>query len=155
MPTVADVESIAKTLGSVLAGQPQRSGALTVIPILVPRQAEPEWLSPWPRPGTACASRPLLLLDGEQLVGAKQNGILNMTVLVAAQTAVTIAVSRVEQGRWGYRARHSALSDVSLYAGLRAKKSAWVGRLLREGRGHRADQVGADGLYGEGMLHGR
>ncbi len=28
---------------------------------------------------------PLLLLDGEQLVGARQNRILNMTVLVAAQ----------------------------------------------------------------------
>ena len=27
---------------------------------------------------------PLLLLDGEQLVGARQNRILNMTVLVAA-----------------------------------------------------------------------
>jgi hypothetical protein len=85
---------------------------------------------------------PLLLLDGEQLVGAKQNRILNMTVLVAAQTEVTILVSCVEQGRWGYRARHSAPSEVSLYAGLRAKKIAWVSRSLREGRGHTADQQG-------------
>jgi hypothetical protein len=29
-----------------------------------------------------------LLLDGKQLVGAKQNRILNMTVLVAAQSEV-------------------------------------------------------------------
>jgi hypothetical protein len=35
---------------------------------------------------------PLLLLDGEQLVGAKQNRILNMTVLVAAQSEV-LAIS--------------------------------------------------------------
>jgi hypothetical protein len=41
--------------------------------------------------------------DGEQLVGAKQNRILNMTVLVAAETEVTIPVSCVERGRWGYR----------------------------------------------------
>jgi hypothetical protein len=45
MPTVADVETIAKTLGSILAGKPQSHGALTVIPILAPMQAEPEWLT--------------------------------------------------------------------------------------------------------------
>jgi hypothetical protein len=45
MPTVADVETIAKTLGSILAGQPQHHGALAVIPILAPMQAEPEWLT--------------------------------------------------------------------------------------------------------------
>ena len=46
---------------------------------------------PWQHPGRqAPAPRPLLLLDGEQLVGAKQNRILNMTVLVAAQSEVTI-----------------------------------------------------------------
>jgi hypothetical protein len=45
MPTVADVETIAKTLGSILAGKPQRHGALTVIPMLVPKQTEPEWFT--------------------------------------------------------------------------------------------------------------
>ena len=39
---------------------------------------------------------PLLLLDGEQMVGAKQNRILNMTVLVAALRQVTIPVSCVD-----------------------------------------------------------
>jgi hypothetical protein len=42
----------------------------------------------------------LLLLDGEELVGAKQNRILNTTVLVDAHVTVTIPVSCVEQGRW-------------------------------------------------------
>jgi len=41
------------------------------------------------------ADRPLLLLDGEELIGAKQNRILNTTVLVAAHTEVTIPVSCV------------------------------------------------------------
>jgi hypothetical protein len=45
MPTVADVEILAKTLGSTLAGKPRTHGALTVIPILAPMQAEPEWLT--------------------------------------------------------------------------------------------------------------
>ena len=48
----------------------------------------------------------------------------------------------MERGRWGYRARHSAPGDFSLYAGLRAKKSAWVSRSLPEGRDHAADQLG-------------
>jgi len=39
MPTVADVEILAKTLGSVLAGKPQTHGALTVIPILAPARS--------------------------------------------------------------------------------------------------------------------
>lgn len=154
MPTVADVEILAKTLGSILAGKLQRHGALTIIPILAPMQTEPEWLTlaeagdrvritevddEGSVPDLRVANLgdlPLLLLDGEQLVGAKQNRILNMTVLVAAHTEVTIPVSCVEQGRWGYRARHSAPSDFFRYAGLRAKKSAWVSRSLREGRGH-------------------
>jgi len=42
----------------------------------------------------------VLLHDGEELVGARQNRILNVSVLVEAKTAVTIPVSCVEQGRW-------------------------------------------------------
>jgi hypothetical protein len=41
--------------------------------------------------------RPLLLLDGEELIGVKQNRILNTTVLVTAHTDVTIPVSCVER----------------------------------------------------------
>jgi hypothetical protein len=49
----------------------------------------------------------VLLYDGEELVGAKQNRILNVTVLVAEQTAVRIPVSsssraagRLARSRW-------------------------------------------------------
>ncbi len=44
--------------------------------------------------------RPVLLLDGEELVGAKQNRILNLTVLVPAHQTIVIPVSCVEAGRW-------------------------------------------------------
>jgi hypothetical protein len=47
------------------------------------------------------AARPLLLLDGEELLGAKQNRILNTTVPVAAHTEVTIPVSCVVSGQGG------------------------------------------------------
>jgi hypothetical protein len=42
----------------------------------------------------------VLLYDGEELVGAKQNRILNVSVLVGAGTELPIPVSCVEQGRW-------------------------------------------------------
>jgi len=86
------------------------------------------------------ADRPLLLLDGEELLGAKQNCILNTTVLVAAHTEVTIPVTCVEEGRWGYRGRQFRPGDASLYASVRAQKAAHVSQSVRAGRGHQADQ---------------
>ena len=102
MPHVAEISPIARTLGNILAGEPVRHGALTVIPLLAPMLADAEWLTlaeagdrvqitevneagSVPTLKVAnMADRPLLLLDGEELVGAKQNRILNTTVLVAA-----------------------------------------------------------------------
>jgi hypothetical protein len=65
----------------------------------------------------------VLLYDGEELVGAKQNRILNVTVLVAEETAVRIPVSCVEQGRW---ARRSVAMDAAghvSHAHLRRRKA--------------------------------
>jgi hypothetical protein len=45
----------------------------------------------------------VLLYDGEELVGAKQDRILNVTVLVEAGAKLPIPVSCVEQGRWRRR----------------------------------------------------
>ena len=42
----------------------------------------------------------VLLYDGEELLGAKQNRILNVSVLVEAKSTLVIPVSCVEQGRW-------------------------------------------------------
>jgi len=44
----------------------------------------------------------VLLLDGEELVGAKQNRIVNTTILIQGNTTMVIPVSCVEQGRWSY-----------------------------------------------------
>ena len=41
----------------------------------------------------------ILILDGEELVGTKQNRIVNTTLLIAGKDTVVIPVSCVEQGR--------------------------------------------------------
>lgn len=89
---------------------------------------------------TNLADRPVLLLDGEELVGAKQNRILNTTVLVAAGAKVEIPVSCVEQGRWAWRARRFTSSEVSLFASARRAKAARVSESLRRVGRHESDQ---------------
>jgi hypothetical protein len=50
--------------------------------------------------------KPVLLLDGEELRGAKQNRILNISILVPPESVLTVPVSCVEHGRWSYRGNH-------------------------------------------------
>ena len=45
----------------------------------------------------------LLLLDGEELVGAKQDRVINTSFVVPNGPPVIIPVSCVEQGRWRYK----------------------------------------------------
>ncbi len=158
MPTLHDVPEVARLLAGVLTAEPVTHGALAVIPLLAPNLDDPDWLTleeagdrvhvtevseagsvPFLKVVND-ADQPLLLLDGEELIGAKQNRILNTTVLVAAHAALTIPVSCVEQGRWGYRGRRFVAGDASLFASVRARKAARVSQSLRVGLGHLADQ---------------
>lgn len=54
------------------------------------------------------SSQPVLLVDGEELIGARQNRVLNTSLLAAPHAGTVVPVSCVEQGRWGYRARRPA-----------------------------------------------
>lgn len=84
--------------------------------------------------------RPVLLLDGDQLIGAKQNRVINITILVDAETAVVIPVSCVEQGRWSYRSRHFRSSGRTVHASLRRSKAAQVSESMRRTGTRCADQ---------------
>ena len=48
-------------------------------------------------------AEPVLILEGESIVGAKQNRVVASTVLVGAGESVTIPVGCVEHGRWSAR----------------------------------------------------
>lgn len=73
----------------------------------------------------------VLLLDGEELVGAKQNRVLNVTILIAPKSETIIPVSCVEQGRWSYRSRHFDSESRAMSAKLRQRKEQGVRRNLQ------------------------
>jgi hypothetical protein len=82
----------------------------------------------------------ILLLDGEELVGAKQNRVLNITILVAGHAQIVIPVSCVERGRWHHLSREFHSAKRAMYARARAAKMAQVSRSLRSHGSRRSDQ---------------
>jgi hypothetical protein len=69
------------------------------------------------------ADVPVLLVEGEMLVGGDQNRTMNVTVLCPSKSVIIVPVSCVEAGRWGAR---RAMSRSSRHApgSLRSIKTA-------------------------------
>lgn len=70
-------------------------------------------------------------MDGEELVGAKQDRVLNLSILVPAQTTVKIPVSCVEQGRWHHVSPRFEAAPRAHYARGRARRQAEVSQALK------------------------
>jgi hypothetical protein len=83
---------------------------------------------------------PVLLLDGEELMGAKQNRVLNTSILLGGSSETVIPVSCTEQGRWRFTSPTSFDSDVIMFQRGRASKTRAVTRSLHADRGYAADQ---------------
>jgi len=124
-----DIEVVKGLLGDLKRGAPGTAGALTLVPLFGAAQG-PDYLLA----GEAIAEghlkieemnggevpqlvannrsdRPVLVIDGEHLEGAKQNRILNVSVLLAAGRQTVLPVSCVEQGRWQYNDRPDFVSS--------------------------------------------
>ena len=84
-------------------------------------------------------SERVLLIDGQELIGAKQNRIMNTDVLVPASKQVTVPVSCVERGRWSY-SRRGFGSGKMAHRSARASKCSQVHDSLRREAVHRSDQ---------------
>ena len=87
----------------------------------------------------------VLLIDGEELTGAKQNRVLNVTVLAAANHKTRIPVSCVEAGRWAYRRRNFTTSGNAEFAESRAHKMASVSESMMHRNTRQSDQSGVWG----------
>jgi len=86
------------------------------------------------------SDRNLLILDGEELVGAKQNRVVNVTILIAAHAIFTIPVSCVEQGRWSYQSHRFMSKERVMPSSMRMRKSVAVHKSLLNYGGFAADQ---------------
>lgn len=86
------------------------------------------------------AEIPILLLDGEEVVGAKQNRVLNTTILVKEKSELVIPVSCTEQGRWAYRDRDFSDSDTMMSTKLRRVKAQTVSDTLADSQEFHSDQ---------------
>ncbi len=86
------------------------------------------------------SEQPVLLLDGEELVGAKQNRVLNITILVGGMAKIVIPVSCVERGRWHHLSREFHSAKRHMYARARAAKMAQVSMSMRASGSRRSDQ---------------
>src|SRR5205814_4157715 len=70
----------------------------------------------------------VLLYEGEELVGAKQNRILDQTILVGAKAALKIPAECVERGRWSHHTQHFAPAPARCLPGVAHSAAARAGR---------------------------
>jgi hypothetical protein len=140
------LNAIAAGLEAVTPGDPLTSAGLTLVPLLDGRRDGPGYLTLDEAIGTGSFEvtevsesgsvpellarndlvNPVLIVDGEELVGAKQNRIVNLTILVPPKARVRLPVSCVEAGRWHHRSHHFSAAPRAHYATGRAMKARAV-----------------------------
>jgi hypothetical protein len=148
------------TFPEIRVGDPVAHGALTVFPLFAESASPVRYLladealaggavtvEEVGRDGSVpellvenCLDSPVLFLEGEELRGAKQNRVLNTSVLIAPASKAKIPVSCVERGRWRYTSRHFGSVGSHASSKLRHVLKKSLDRSSREGQGHRSDQ---------------
>lgn len=151
---------IEKQIGQLSLGEAQGIHNLFVYPLLADQDSQPDYLTldqalnaRLARITEVSASghvpelafenlsdQPVLLLDGEELVGAKQNRVLNVTLLVLGKTRLVIPVSCVEMGRWSHNSPEFSSGGRALYSRARAAKMEQVSASLRRSGSRESDQ---------------
>jgi hypothetical protein len=133
---------------------------LTVFPLMAPNESEPDYLildqalerdliriteldngaSVPELKLKNLSKKSVLIIEGEELVGAKQNRIVNSSFLIVGKTEVVIPVSCVEQGRWSYKSESFKTGKRMAHPSLRREYQQDVSYSMRQGEGYRSDQ---------------
>jgi hypothetical protein len=153
-------EILARTLHGIDISEPVSHGLLHIFPLRggTPEEGNLALLEDGLRAGTlrvedlhetSCApglrvvnegELRVLILEGDELIGAGQHRVANSSVLVNAGSDITLPVSCVERGRWSYRSSAFSLATGSPHLGLRRLTTRSVHYSLRSGRGQWGDQ---------------
>lgn len=83
---------------------------------------------------------PVLILDGEELRGAKQNRVLNTTIMIGPRSSTRVPVSCVEHGRWHSVSEEMADSGNVMHREMRALNVRRVSENLFERKSFDSDQ---------------
>ena len=154
------MQTIAPTLSTLVLGEAAVHGRLAVFPLTGADAPGPDYLtldealaaktlritevsaagSVPELKAVNSGERPVLLLDGEQLVGAKQNRIVNASFLIPPESVTRIPVSCVEQGRWGYKGREFGASKHFSPHRIRRDNAEFHKTTLRQNRGYATEQ---------------
>ena len=86
-------------------------------------------------------AKPVLLLDGEELIGAKQNRILNVSVMVPPHRTVVVPVACVEVGRWHHTTATFSGAGRAHFAEGRARKTRRVNESMRGQKSRHGSQA--------------
>jgi ARG/rhodanese/phosphatase superfamily protein len=145
---------------SLSLGEPQVAGPLTVFPVFGPAGrlryralsqatelgAFVKELEEGASVGDLLVANPtdlpLLVYEGEEVLGAKQNRTFDSSVLVAGRARVRVPVSCVEQGRWDPARENDHMRPAPQTAdpALRRLKRTTANRRAQAGLAARADQ---------------
>jgi hypothetical protein len=87
------------------------------------------------------SNRMVFLMAGEQLVGCKQNRVLNASIMVPVHTEMPLPVTCVEHGRWGYNSPIFSSEHTSSHHTLRAMMAGQTAKSYRRVSAPGADQA--------------
>jgi hypothetical protein len=128
-------------LGRLRLGEPRREGALEIVPllrdgngppprVLLAKQAVETGLLEIVEQGGGVVQEllarnegelPVAILEGETLVGCKQNRVVAHSVVVAPGATLAVPVGCMEHGRWRHETARFAVGDVRMAPELRSR----------------------------------
>ena len=155
-----EATSIEATLNDVKLGEPQHYRNMSVFPLLFSGKSKLEYtmlrkalkqehitITEISEYGSVpelklfnMSESYILLLDGEELEGAKQNRVLNTTILVYPKSELKVPVSCTELGRWNRVSAAFHDSEKIMFSRARGNKMSRVHQSLKYGEGYRSDQ---------------
>ena len=154
------MEVIRDYLAHVKVGKKQTHLNMTLFPLLAPDKGDPDYMTldeaiereqievtevseSGSVPDLRLINRgkqKVLIIEGEELQGAKQNRIVNSTFLIDSNCELVIPVSCVEEGRWSYRSERFRSGKTFMPASIKREHQQAVSESLDRGEGFRSNQ---------------